>query len=280
MSFEQAAAVPAEGLGWLRPRFTAVNVQAAMTTRLGGISRAPFDGFNVRPGIGDDEAAVAHNRRHLHATLGVPSVRVDQVHGGVVHRIARLSVDPGAPLPVADAIATATVGLACEIQVADCLPVLFADRSGRAVAAAHAGWRGLAAGVLEATLEAVCELAGQPPEAIEAWLGPCIGPAQFEVGADVLRAFGAAPAALTDSARFTRRTGAGADESAVGEVDSKWLADLAGLARDRLAAAGLVHLQGNDGSTGWCTVTNAQRYFSYRRDRHTGRMAALIWRSA
>jgi hypothetical protein len=269
--FEQAVALPAEGLGWLRPRFTAVNVQAAMTTRLGGISRAPFDGFNVRPGIGDDEAAVAHNRRHLHATLGVPSVRVDQVHGGVVHRIARLPVDPGAPLPVADASATATVGLACEIQVADCLPVLFADRSGRAVAAAHAGWRGLAGGVLEATLAAVCELAGQPSEAIEAWLGPCIGPTQFEVGADVLHAFGANPAALTDSARFTRRIGTG--------EEPKWLADLAGLARDRLAGAGLVHLQGNDGSAAWCTVTNAQRYFSYRRDRHTGRMAALIWRS-
>lgn len=282
MSIEPAAALPADGPGWLRPRFTAVNVQAAMTTRLGGTSKAPFDGFNLRPGIGDDEAAVADNRRHLHATLGVPSVRVDQVHGGAVHRIARWPVDPAAPLPVADASATAAVGLACEIQVADCLPVLFADRSGRAVAAAHAGWRGLAGGVLEATLEAVCELAGQPPEAIEAWLGPCIGPAQFEVGADVLRAFGADPVALTDSARFTPRTGAGACAGAVGDGggEPKWLADLAGLARDRLAAAGLVHLQGNDGSAAWCTFTNVQRYFSYRRDRHTGRMAALIWRSA
>lgn len=262
-----------DGLDWLRPRFTASNVQAVMTTRRGGVSLAPFDGFNVRPGIGDDEAAVLENRRRLLAALGVPSARVDQVHGAAVHRFVRAPATEQ-PLPVADASATRAERLACEIQVADCLPVLFADRSGRAVAAAHAGWRGLAGGILEATLAAVCELADQPASAIEAWLGPCIGPAQFEVGADVLGAFGTDPAEPTGSARFIRRADPAAADA------PRWLADLAGLARDRLAAAGVGQLMGNDGSAPWCTVTNAQRYFSYRRDRHTGRMAALIWRAA
>ncbi|HMW24592.1 MAG TPA: peptidoglycan editing factor PgeF [Burkholderiaceae bacterium] len=262
---------------WLWPVFTAPGVRAVMTSRQGGVGVGPFDGLNLRPGIGDDPSAVAENRRCLTERLGVPSRRVDQVHGAAVHGFEDLvdaadgAADDG--LPVADASVTARVGLACEVQVADCLPVLFADRDGRAVGAAHAGWRGLAAGVLEATLQRVCDLAGQPPEAIEAWLGACIGPAQFEVGADVVAAFGA-DASAPGAARFVARPSASTDAA------PKWLADLPGLARDRLAAAGVGRIFGNDGSAGWCTVTNPARFFSYRRDRHTGRMAALIWRLA
>lgn len=265
---------------WLWPVFTAPGVRAVMTSRQGGVGVGPFDGLNLRPGIGDDPSAVAENRRRLTERLGVPSRRVDQVHGAAVHGFeamldafdaADAAADDG--LPVADASVTALAGLACEVQVADCLPVLFADRAGRAVGAAHAGWRGLAAGVLEATLERVCDLAGQPPGQIEAWLGACIGPTQFEVGADVLAAFGAA-APGRGALRFVARPAASAEEP------PKWLADLPGLARDRLAAAGVGRVFGNDGSPAWCTVTNPARFFSYRRERHTGRMAALIWRVA
>jgi len=268
---------PFDASEWLWPVFSAPNVRAVMTTRRGGIGAAPFDSLNLRPGIGDDEEAVAENRRRLAAGLGVPSRRVDQVHGAAVHGFdAESAAADGAAddgLPVADASVTALAGLACEVQVADCLPVLFADRAGRAVGAAHAGWRGLAAGVLEATLQRVCDLSGQPPGQIEAWLGACVGPTQFEVGADVVAAFGGeAPGA--SAARFARRPAASADGA------PKWLADLPGLARDRLAAAGIGRVFGNDGAAAWCTVSNPTRFFSYRRERHTGRMAALIWRVA
>lgn len=274
------AAVALDASDWLWPQFSAPGVRAVMTTRQGGVGAAPFDSLNLRPGIGDDAAAVAENRRRLAAGLGVPSRRVDQVHGAAVHDFEALidafDVADGAAedgLPVADASVTALAGLACEVQVADCLPVLFADQAGRAVGAAHAGWRGLAAGVLEATLQRVCALAGRPPEAIEAWLGACIGPTQFEVGADVVAAFGAA-----GGLRFVARPTGLAGSTGSNDAPPKWLADLPGLARDRLAAAGVGRVFGNDGSAAWCTVTNPLRFFSYRRDRHTGRMAALIWR--
>lgn len=280
MAVQGLAGAEADALDWLWPQFSAPGVRAVMTTRRGGVGVAPFDSLNLRPGIGDDAAAVAENRRRLAAGLGVPSRRVDQVHGAAVHGFdaaldaafdpADGAVDDG--LPVADASVTARVGLACEVQVADCLPVLFADRAGRAVGAAHAGWRGLAAGVLEATLEQVCMRAGQPAGQIEAWLGACIGPMQFEVGADVVAAFGGdLPCAA--AARFVARP-------QPGHAPPKWLADLPGLARDRLAAAGVGRVFGNDGTAPWCTVTNPERFFSYRRERHTGRMAALIWRVA
>jgi YfiH family protein len=142
--------------------------------------------------------------------------------------------------------------------VADCLPVLLAAPG--AVGAAHAGWRGLAGGVLEATVGALCEAAGCAPGQLQAWLGACIGPRRFEVGADVLQAFGAD--AASDSPRFRRH------------VPGKWLADLPGLARDRLQALGLQQVSG----AGWCTVEDASRFFSFRRDGVTGRMVAAVWR--
>ena len=255
------ARVPAD---WRVPVFSHPRVRALMTGRSGGVSAAPFDSFNLRTGLGDDPAAVQENRARLQAIVGRPTQLLVQVHGVAVHTLDRV-VAAGEDLPVADAVVTEACHAACEIQVADCLPVLFAHVGGRAVGAAHAGWRGLAAGVLDATLAEVCRLAQAAPSDIECWLGPCIGPARFEVGADVLLAFGASPAAPGEHFR------AG--------LPGKWLADLPALARQRLQAAGVTHLSGNDGAPAWCTLGAPQRHFSYRHAHagRTGRMAALIW---
>ena len=237
-----------------------------MTGRAGGVSLPPFDSFNLRDGLGDDPHAVRVNRARLHDLIGRPSAPLAQVHGVAVHTLElEPAVEPCATPIVADAVATASTAAACEIQVADCLPVLFAHVGGRAVGAAHAGWRGLAGGVLEATLARVCELAQALPHEIECWLGPCIGPGRFEVGAEVLVAFGAAPD--RPGPFFQGQAG----------PPGKWLADLPALARQRLAAAGATQVQGNDGSADWCTLTHPRRYFSYRHAARTGRMAALVW---
>ncbi|HEX7439161.1 MAG TPA: peptidoglycan editing factor PgeF, partial [Caldimonas sp.] len=166
----------------------------------------------------------------------------------------------GAPIHAADASVTTEPGVACAVQVADCLPVLFAAPGGRAVGAAHAGWRGLAAGVLEATVGALCEAGDCAPDELQAWLGASIGPARFQVGADVLEAFGS-DARAAAAPRFTP------------EQPGKWLADLALLATERLRAAGVAWVGGG----GWCTVSDPSRFFSFRRDRVTGRMAAVVW---
>lgn len=263
-------AVPAPGTradaAGLWPLFAHPRVRAHMSTREGGVSLGAWAGLNLRPGLGDDPSAVAANRHILQARLGVPLRRVDQVHGQAVHRFdSGVPDDPLADLPVADASLTLLAGLGCEIQVADCLPVLFADVDGRGVAAAHAGWRGLADGVLEATVAALCAAVDRPPQRLQAWLGACIGPQRFEVGVDVLQAFGARAAA--PGARFIPR----------GESTDKWWADLAGLARDRLQAAGVGAIGGNDGGADWCTAGQPSRFFSYRRDGQTGRMSAVIW---
>ncbi len=236
-----------------------------MSSREGGSSRPPFDGFNLRAGLGDDPAAVAANHRFLQAAAGATPVWLNQVHGARVVPLQPADARPGAPVHEADAAVSTTPGLACAVQVADCLPVLMAAR-GRAVAAAHAGWRGLAGGVVEATLEAVCHAASCTPGEVEVWLGACIGPRQFEVGPDVLTAFGADPAAAREGAhrRFSPR--------GVGHP-GKWLADLPGLALDRLSAAGVRTVS----AAGLCTVEDRSRFFSFRRDGLTGRMAALVW---
>jgi len=150
------------------------------------------------------------------------------------------------------------------VQVADCLPVLMAAPQGRGVAAAHAGWRGLSGGVVEAALNALCGAAACMPEEVHAWLGACIGPRRFEVGADVLEAFGARAAGV-DPLRFVSAPPV--------EGVPKWHANLAQLARDRLTRAGVVRVTGGR----WCTVEDASRFFSFRRDRVTGRMAAAVW---
>ena len=256
---------------WLKPNWHEAGlssprgpgVGAVMTTRHGGVSAAPFDGFNLRDEIGDAPQAVAQNRAQLARAISATPVWLNQVHGARVVRLDAADAAPGARMHDADASVTSVPGIACTVMVADCLPVLFAAPHGRAVGAAHAGWRGLAGGVLEATLRAVCDAAQCEPAQVQVWLGACIGPARFEVGADVLDAFSA------------RSAGADAGSVArfVPHAPGKWMADLAGLAQGRLRAAGAVALHGANA----CTVSEASRFFSFRRDRVTGRMAALVW---
>ncbi|HNJ83246.1 MAG TPA: polyphenol oxidase family protein, partial [Piscinibacter sp.] len=211
---------------WLRPEWDAPGVGALMTTRAGGISEGAFESMNLRDGLGDSPAAVVHNQAVFAAAIGARPVWLNQVHGAAV---VRLRPELFGQLPTADASICTEPGLACTVQVADCLPVLFAAPGAtfpRGVGAAHAGWRGLAGGVLEATIAALCDAAACAPGELQAWLGPCIGPRQFEVGAEVLQAFGA-DQQRGDQAFFTARAAPG-----------KWLADLAGLARERLRRAG------------------------------------------
>jgi YfiH family protein len=237
----------------------AAPVGAWCSERAGGSSHGPYASLNLGSAVGDDAAAVAANRRRFGAQLqAAQPVWLRQVHG---RRVLRLSAaNLAAPPQEADAAWTDQAGIACAVQVADCLPVLFAAPDGRAVAAAHAGWRGLAAGVLEATIAALCEGAALEPAGLHAWLGPCIGPEAFEVGADVHAAFEADAQHL----RFQARA----------DGAPRWRADLPALARARLQRAGVQHISGGH----WCTVSTPSRFFSYRRDGITGRFAAAVWR--
>jgi hypothetical protein len=256
-----AAVDPA--LPLLRPQWAAAGgVGAAMSLRAGGISTGPYASANLGLAVGDDAVAVQANRRRFVAAIGARPVWLQQVHGARVVQVGAVDLDR--PPPAADAAWTAEAGIACTVQVADCLPVLFAAPGGRAVAAAHAGWRGLAGGVLEAALGALCAGAGCAPGEVAAWLGPCIGPRRFEVGADVLAAFGVAPEAAGGSA-FSPRVGA--------DGSPRWLADLPRLARERLTRAGVARVDGGV----WCTVDDGARFYSFRRDRVTGRHAAAVW---
>ena len=248
----------------------AAGVVAAMSTRRGGVSRPPFDSLNLQPPVVGDPAAdrpgaVRENQSRFAQALGAQPVWLQQVHGADVVRLGVADLSPGYALHRADAGVTTVPGLACAVLVADCLPVLMCARNGRAVAAAHAGWRGLAAGVLERTLAALCGAANCASDEVLVWLGVGIGPGQFEVGADVLLAFGASPGAGADaSTRFAPRPRP--------DGAPRWLADLPGLARDRLAEAGVTEISGASG----CSVEESSRFFSFRRDGRTGRMAAAI----
>jgi YfiH family protein len=242
-------------------------VHAVCTTRVGGVSKAPFEGLNLGDHVRDDPQAVDLNRDLLQTQLGgARPVFLSQVHGVDVAHLKATTPDGTA----ADACITRDVKVACTIMVADCLPLLFTDDAGQVVAAAHAGWRGLAGGVIERTVQAVCAQAGVPPEQVRVWLGPCIGPDAFEVGEDVRVAFtsGAAPESSTVQ-RYFKPHPAHA---------GKWLADLAGLARQRLKAMGVTSMAGNDSKPEWCTVSQSSKLFSYRRDGVTGRFAVCIWR--
>jgi YfiH family protein len=263
----------ARGGGMIRPSWRVAGVGALMSTRAGGVSGGRYASLNLGRAVGDDPAAVAENRRRFVAGLGSkrgagPAVRpvwLHQVHGTrVLHLTDRT---PEHPPEHADAAWTDRRGLACLIGAADCLPVLLAADDGRAVAAAHAGWRGLAAGVLEATVAALREGAGAPAQRLLAWIGPGIGPAHFEVGADVLAAFGAS-ASAHDGPRLARFRWRPRPDGA-----PRWLADLPALAEDRLRAAGVERIE----TSGLCTASDASRFFSFRRDGVTGRMAAAIW---
>jgi YfiH family protein len=249
--------------GVLRPQWLAApRVGALMSTRADGVSAAPWDSLNLGVAVGDDPAAVAENRRRFVAGIGAQPLWLQQVHG---NRVVRATTALAAvETPQADAAWTDEPGVACVVQVADCLPVLLAAPEGRAVAAAHAGWRGLAGGVVEAALSALCKAASCAPQDVVVWLGPCIGPRHFEVGADVLQAFGQSPA-RADPLRFIAR--------ARGDGAPRWLANLPQLARDRLQAAGVRHMSGGDR----CTVEDRANFFSYRRDGVTGRLAAAVW---
>jgi polyphenol oxidase len=243
---------------WLVPDWPApAGVKAVCTTRNGGVSQGRYQSLNLGDHVGDEAQAVAENRRRLQAEIGVRPVFLQQVHGVGVLRLDGASADGAA----ADGCATTETALACTIMVADCLPVLFTDTEGRQVAAAHAGWRGLAAGVLEKTLASF-----EAPGRVIAWLGPCIGPTAFEVGAEVKATFEA-----QDPAAACCFKPAGAE--------GKWLADLPALGRARLAAAGVAALHGNDGTEAWCSVGNPSRFFSHRRDGVSGRLAVCIWKA-
>ena len=280
---------------WLVPDWPAPpGVQALCTTRSGGVSLAPYDSLNLGSHVGDDSAAVQANRRALQSALqtctpGARAVFLNQVHGNGVVQLNGDTPDGTA----ADACVSNTPGTACTIMVADCLPVLLAHSSGAVVAAAHAGWRGLAGqgaaggqGVLESVFKHfhALTLDGKALAAIKseanasiavasetvAWLGPCIGPQAFEVGAEVRAAF---CDTNPDAQRcFTPKAGA----------PGQFLCDLAGLARLRLQALGITQIYGNDSTAPWCTVANASRFFSHRRDSaalgSSGRFAACIWR--
>jgi len=253
--------------GWIRPEWPAPpGVRALFTTRAGGVSAPPWGaapgvggGMNLALHTGDDPGHVAANRARLRRLLPGDPVWLEQVHGAGV-----VDAERAAPTPTADASVALAPGVVCAVLVADCLPVLLTEAGGRAVAAAHAGWRGLAAGVLQATVARVRERlaaeAGVRDAHLLAWLGPAIGAGRFEVGADVLAAMRAALP--------------GAERAFVALGADKYLADLFALARIALADCGVGAVHGG----GRCTACDAQRFYSFRRDRCTGRHAALIWR--
>ena len=226
-------------------------VHALSTLRLGGVSRGPHESLNLATHVGDEPDCVLENRRRLRTQLGLEHepAWLEQVHGIGVARAA------AATLPVADAAITDAPGPACAILTADCLPVLFARTDGKRVAAAHAGWRGLSAGVLEATIDALAT----PPRELLAWLGPAIGPAHFEVGGEVRDVFLRLDPAAVAAFRANERR--------------RWQADLYRLARQHLNRAGIDAVYGG----GRCTFAETGRFFSYRRDGECGRMATLIW---
>lgn len=257
---------------WLMPSWPApTSVRAICTTRTGGQSMGPYGSMNLGDHVKDRPCDVAANRLALSQALGVRVSYLTQVHGA---NVVELKADTPDGYE-ADASMTTVSGLACCIMVADCLPILLTDREGTFVAAAHAGWRGLAgavvsggAGVLASLLNRIKEKStrekGFEASELMAWLGPCIGPTAFEVGHEVLMAFARGPAPVEP---YFKAAG-----------PSKWHADLAGLAREQLRGLGVDSVYGNDSSSSWCTVNNPSRFFSYRRDGLTGRMAALVWR--
>ena len=230
---------------WPAPK----NVQALSTLRPGGKSQGMWRGFNLATHVGDSAQSVAENRAALRTALPAEPLWLDQVHG-----TRCLQASPSCVEATADAMTASSAGQVCAIMTADCLPVLFCNRSGTAVAAAHAGWRGLAAGVLENTVRQMDCAPGE----ILAWLGPAIGPNRFEVGAEVREAF---------------MSGAAEAAAAFAPHGEKWLCDIYMLARQRLAAIGVSAVFGG----GLCTASDATRFYSYRRDGVTGRMATLVW---
>lgn len=258
------AGLPRAALVWPDWPDLPASVGALATGRIGGVSVGPYDdgrgggGLNLGLHCGDDPQAVRVNRERLQAWLpGLPAW-IAQVHGAEVVDAATVGLDQ--PVRTGDASIAAQAGLVCAVMTADCLPVLFADLEGKVVGASHAGWRGLAAGVLGETVRAM-RLAGAGE--ITAWLGPAIGPSAFEVGEDVRAAFAAALPGAATLAAFTPKS----------DQPAKFLADMGALARLMLAQDGITRIHGG----GLCTATAPERFYSYRRDGVTGRQASLIW---
>lgn len=236
---------------WITPQWPAPGVvRALVTTRSGGVSTGAYSSLNLALHVGDDPRRVAENRARLTEAIGARPVWLDQVHGSHV-----IAADRAAPGATADAAVTREPGVVCAVLTADCLSVLMCDADGTVVGVAHAGWRGLAAGVVEQTVGAM----RVPAERLLAYLGPAIGPASFEVGEDVLRAF---TRHAIEAAEAFRPRAAG-----------KWTCDLYALARQRLSALGVRAIFGG----GYDTVQEGERFYSYRRDGATGRNASMIW---
>ena len=246
------------GHDWIVPDWPVPShVAALVTTRNGGVSQGRYASLNLSASSaagasGDRVEAVTENRARVRARLPSEPVWLTQVHGAAVH-VAEAT--PPAEQPIADAAMTHARGIVLAVQSADCLPVLLADRDGTTIAVAHAGWRGLTAGVVDNAVRAL----GLPSTRIVAWLGPAIGPQAFEVGADVRDAFITGDADAASAFRV--------------KTPGKWWADLYSLARRRLARCGVHDVHGG----GLCTFSTPERFFSYRRDGETGRMAALLW---
>lgn len=239
---------------WFVPDWpTPPSVCCLTTTRLGGLSHGKYESFNLGDHVGDDPWSVAANRAKVAAQVKSEPVWLQQVHGTrVINASDCLSL---ALPPEADAAFSRRAGVVCSVMTADCLPVLLCDEAGTLVAAVHAGWRGLLDGVLEATIRAI----GEPGEKLLAWFGPAIGPRAFEVGDEVRSAFVTASVAATSAFQPT--------------IPGKWLADIYALARQRLAELGVLRVFGGN----LCTASDEDRFFSYRRDGQTGRMATMIW---
>jgi hypothetical protein len=225
------------------------SVHALQTTRQGGFSAAPFDSLNLGSHVGDNPLQVEKNRQHLANALPSEPIWLEQVHGTHVIHAEHANCSP-----TADACVAHAAKAVCVVMTADCLPVLLCDQAGTVVAAAHAGWRGLAAGVIESTVDAM----QVPPVQLLAWLGPAIGPQAFEVGPEVREIF------------MQHDTNA---ELAFKPHADKYLADIYTLARQRLGALGVTAVYGGQ----YCTFSDQARFFSYRRDGRTGRMASMIW---
>ena len=249
---------------WIRPDWPAPpKVHALITTRTGGVSRGPYGvpphdrgGMNIGLASGDDMADVMANRALLRAALPANPCWLSQVHGAAVIDAAQAESNPG----VADASFAHTPNVVCAVSIADCMPVLLADTSGRCVGIAHAGWRGLASGVIQATVRSMRQRLEDDGAELLAYLGPTIGPRHFEVGAEVLDAM--------------RTNLPDADRAFAAQSPNKYLADLFELGRQALAQAGVERVYGGHD----CTFSEPARFYSFRRDRTTGRHAALIWR--
>lgn len=239
---------------WIVPDWPAPdNVRSLVTTRHGGVSVAPYVSFNLGDHVGDDPATVSANRMRLRESLPAEPVWLKQVHGSGI-----VDADLAAGVPEADGSVARKAGTVCAVLTADCLPVLLCDRAGTVVGAVHAGWRGLAGGVVEAAVDAM----GTDAAEILAWLGPAIGPQAFEVGEEVRQIFMAQDPAAEQAFVAIHSPGS-----------HKWLANIYLLARQRLARMGITQVFGGES----CTFSDMARFYSYRRDGVTGRMAVLVW---